>query len=81
VVYEQKLERANQVYASAVTADGKVYYLDRGGKAFVVAVKPTFELLATNDLRDGSTFNATPAVAGGRRYVRSDRSLYCLGRP
>lgn len=79
LVYEQRVERADQVYASAVMADGKIYYVTRSGKTFVVAAKPEYQLLATNTLSDRSTFNASPAIAGGRLYLRSDRYLYCLG--
>lgn len=79
VVYEERLERAGQVYASPVLADGKLYYVARDGRTFVLAAGPTFKVLATNDLRDGSAFNSTPAIADGRLYLRSDKFLYCLG--
>ena len=78
VVYEQPLERAGQVYASALLAAGRIYYVTRSGKTFVVAAKPQFELLATNDLGDRSVFNGSPAVDGNRLLLRSDRYLYCI---
>ena len=28
--------------------------------------------------KDGSAFNAGPAISGNRMYIRSDRFLYCL---
>ncbi len=77
-VYEERLPRAGQVYASSLLADGKIYYLTRDGKTFVVAAKPEFDLIATNDLRDGSLFHATPVAADGRLFIRSDKYLYCL---
>jgi outer membrane protein assembly factor BamB len=79
IAYEQRVPGAVQVYASAVLADRKLYYLARNGRTFVLAAKPTYELLATNVLSDRSTFNASPAVAGGRFYLRSDKYLYCIG--
>lgn len=79
VVYEERLPRGGEFYASAVLADGKLYYVSRGGRTFVLAARPTYELLAVNDLSDGSTFDASPAVAGNRLYLRSDRFLYCVG--
>lgn len=78
VVYEERMPRSGQVYASALLADGRIHYLTRDGRTFVVAAKPQFELLATNDLRDGSTFNATPVAVDGRLFIRSDQALYCL---
>lgn len=79
IVYEQRLERAGQVYASALLAGDRVYYLTRDGRTFVLAAKPAFEQLAVNDLKDGGVFNGSPAVAGDRLLIRSDKFLYCLG--
>lgn len=80
VLYEQRLERAGQVYSSALLADGRLYYLTRDGRMFVLAAKPGFEQLASNDLRDGSIFNGSPAVDGNRLLIRSDKFLYCIGK-
>ncbi len=78
VIYEQRLDRAGQVYASAVLAGDRVYYLTRSGRSFVVAAKPEFEQLAVNELRDGGVFNASPVVDNGRLLIRSDKYLYCI---
>ena len=80
IVYQKRLERAEQVYSSALLADGKIYYVSRDGRTFVVAAKPEFELLATNDLRDRGVFNGSPAVDGNRLLIRSDKFLYCIGK-
>ncbi len=79
VLYEERLERADQVYASALLANGRVYYLARDGRTFVIAANPEFEQLAINDLRDASIFNGSPAVAGDQLLIRSDKFLYCIG--
>lgn len=80
IVYEQRLERAGQVYSSALLADGRLYYLTRDGQTFVLAAKPGFEQLAVNDLRDRGQFNGSPAVDGSRLLIRSDKFLYCIGK-
>jgi outer membrane protein assembly factor BamB len=80
IVYGERIPRGGQVYASALLADGHIYHVDRSGRTHVVAAKPKFELLATNDLRDGSMFNATPVAVDGMLYIRSDRTLYCVGK-
>ncbi len=80
VIYEKRLNGAGQVYASPLLADGRVYYLARDGKTFVVAADPQFKELRTNDLRDGSIFDASPAVDGGRLLIRSGKFLYCIGK-
>ncbi|MFQ3651841.1 MAG: PQQ-binding-like beta-propeller repeat protein, partial [Gemmataceae bacterium] len=79
IVYEERLPRIGQVYASPILADGKLYYVARSGRTFVVKANPRYELLAINDLSDKSIFDGSPAVAGNRLYLRSDRFLYCVG--
>lgn len=78
VVYDERLPRAGQFYASALLADGKIYYLTRSGQVYVVAAKPKFEHLATNDLADRSLFHASPVAADGQLFFRSDKYLYCV---
>lgn len=80
VLYEQRLEQAGQVYSSALLANGRLYYLTRDGRTFVLAAKPSFEQLAVNDLSDRSIFNGSPAVDGSRLLIRSDKFLYCVGK-
>ena len=80
VLYEKRIDRAEQVYASALLADGRLYYLARDGRTFVISANPGFEQLATNNLRDGGVFNGSPAVDGSRLLIRSDKFLYCIGQ-
>ena len=80
IVYEERMDRPGQVYASALLADGKVYYLTRDGRTLVLAATPKFERIGLNDLGDRSTFNASPAVAGNKLLIRSDKFLYCVGK-
>jgi len=80
IVYEERLAGAGQVYASPLLAEGRLYYLTRNGKTFVLAAKPKFEQIGTNQLGDRSVFNGSPAVAGNRLLLRSDKYLYCLGK-
>lgn len=80
IVYGERIPRGGQVYASALLADGRIYHVDRAGRTHVIAAKPKFELLATNELRDRSMFNATPVAIDGKLYIRSDKALYCIGK-
>lgn len=79
IVYEERLPRAGQVYASPVLAGGNLYYTNRAGRTFVLPAKPAYSLLATNDLEPRGSFDASPAVADGRIYMRPNKYLYCLG--
>jgi outer membrane protein assembly factor BamB len=79
LVYQERLPRGgDQVYASPVLGEGKIYYVARNGKTFVVAASPQFKLLATNDLGERAAFNAAPVTADGRLLLRSDKHLYCI---
>jgi outer membrane protein assembly factor BamB len=62
--------------ASPVYADGKVYVTARDGTFSVVKAGPKFELLAENELPE--EFTASPAVSGGRIYLRGFRHLYAI---
>jgi outer membrane protein assembly factor BamB len=80
IVYRERLGAGGDCYASPVVAEGRIYYVSRQNGAYVVAAKPEFELLAHNKIEnDKSVFNGSPAVSGGRLYLRSDTHLYCIG--
>jgi outer membrane protein assembly factor BamB len=65
-------------FASPVAGDGKIYFVSETGETFVLKAGRTPEVLATNDL--GERFLASPAIAGGRIFLRSDRTLFAVGR-
>ena len=65
------------VYASPVGASDRVYYVGRDGSTLVLNKGKKFEVLATNVLDE--PVDATPALAGEEIFIRSDRSLYCIG--
>lgn len=77
VVYAEKVQA--QPYASTVLAGGKLYVANRRGGALVLDAKPQFAVLAHNRLDDQSTFDGSAAVAGDQLFIRSDRTLYCIG--
>jgi outer membrane protein assembly factor BamB len=80
VIYEERVEAAGQTYGSPVSAEGKIYAVNRRGGLLVLAASPRFQLLGRKDLRDGGSFDASPAADGSRLLIRSDRFLYCLGK-
>jgi outer membrane protein assembly factor BamB len=66
-------------YASPVAADGKIFMLSETGKIAVLAPGGALEPVVVNDLKDD--IYATPAISGGRMYVRTRGWLYCFGLP
>ncbi|PYQ21584.1 MAG: pyrrolo-quinoline quinone, partial [Acidobacteria bacterium] len=65
-------------YASPVAGDGKIYFVTRSGTVVTVKAGPGQEVLAVRDLDEECT--ATPAIAGGRIYLRTRSALYCFRR-
>lgn len=80
-IYEERLRPSpGEIYASPVIADGKLYYVSRKTGTYVLPARPEFQLLAHNVFEsDESVFNGSPAVSGGKIYLRSNRFLYCIG--
>jgi outer membrane protein assembly factor BamB len=71
-------ERTPGVFsASPVAADGKVYFLSETGETVVLAVDGP-SIIARNDL--GERALASPAIAGGRIFIRSDGHVFAIGR-
>jgi outer membrane protein assembly factor BamB len=73
--------------ASLVTAGGLVYFLDDFGVTQVVKPGKEFEVVATNSLLDPTsndaekdTCSASPAISQGQIFIRSDKTLYCIGK-
>ena len=64
-------------YASPVAGDGKIFLASHNGVVAVLRAGGQQELLAANALNE--EIFATPAIAGGRLYVRTVSALYCFG--
>ena len=77
---------ADHFTSSPVGADGKIYWCSERGKTYVfdaaglggkkTGENPSVKLLSVNPL--SGAFLATPAIAGGRLYLRSNEVLYCI---
>ena len=65
--------------ASPIEVRGRIYFCSREGKTTVFAAGKEFKPLASNQL-DGD-FRASPAVADGALFLRSDTHLYRIEKP
>jgi len=74
--FTERVATLENVYASPVAADGRVYIFDRAGAAAVLEAGPTLKVLAVNTLDDG--FDASPAMVDGALYLRGRRHLYAI---
>ncbi len=77
-VYKERLGGTGGYTASAVAADGKIYFTSEESGVRVVRAGPKFELLAVNLL--GDPCMATPAISDGMLFVRTQHYLFGIGR-
>jgi len=78
VIKRARLNHGSGYYASPVAAEGRIYLIDTDGKLAVVSAEAEWNVLHTSDFSESC--HATPAIAAGRIYVRTGKSLYCFGK-
>ncbi len=79
-IFRERLPDAGGVYASMVSADGKLFAVSRRQGTFVLKPGNKVEQLAHNRFASDETdFNASPAIHDGRLFLRSNQRLYCVG--
>jgi outer membrane protein assembly factor BamB len=77
-VWQERLPARGSYYASLVAGDGRIYALSEDGEATVVDAAGKFRVAGTGALLERTM--STPAISGGRLYIRSDAALYAIGR-
>ena len=71
-------ERTGGIFsASPVAGDGRLYFMSETGEAFVFAPDRTPRMLARNEV--GGRIVASPAISGGRIFIRTDDHLIAVG--
>jgi outer membrane protein assembly factor BamB len=78
LVYEKRLPRLSPSTSPIATADGRIYFAS-SARSYVIQAGPKFELLGTNDLDERDPF-VTPAVSGGRLFIKGKSYLWCIGK-
>jgi outer membrane protein assembly factor BamB len=66
-------------HSSPVRIGNRIFCVARNGDVVVLAVDRKYKELARNSLNEAC--HATPAVANGRLYLRTESSLICVGEP
>lgn len=64
-------------FASPVCVDGKLFNVSTQGELVVIEAGPQFRVVARSQLGEGT--EATPAVSGGRMFIRTESHLVALG--
>lgn len=71
-----RLKGLNDIYASPVAADDKMYFVDRSGVTLILSHKDIPKVLGANRLDD--ELSASPALVGKEIFLRGKRFLYCI---
>jgi outer membrane protein assembly factor BamB len=81
LVYEERTPKITPSSSPIATADGRIYFASPM-KSYVIKAGPQFEVLATNDLETtgGAQDYTTPAVSGGRIFIKGRSFLWCIGK-
>jgi outer membrane protein assembly factor BamB len=78
VAYEgARVPKPTSFMASPVAYEGKIFLTSEEGDTFVLKAGPKHEVIHTNSL--GEPVYASPAIAGGRVFIRGEKNLYAIG--
>jgi outer membrane protein assembly factor BamB len=79
LVYEERAQRITPSASPIATADGRIYFAS-AGRTYVIQAGPKYEVLAMNDLEDGSSQDyPSAAVSDGRIFIKGRSYLWCVG--
>jgi outer membrane protein assembly factor BamB len=71
-----RIKNIGEYYGSPVAGDGKIYVPGENGFIVVLQQGPKLNVLAKNDI--GESCLATPAISGGRLFIRGRTTLFCF---
>jgi outer membrane protein assembly factor BamB len=77
IVYQERV--GGNFFGSPVWVDGRLFAVSTSGEVVVVKAGDQFEVLSRYPLND--TCHTTPAISGGRMFVRTEKRLHCVGTP
>ena len=73
---QKRIRNLGYYYASPVAGDGKIFVAGHNGYVVVLKQGSELDILAKNDMEEPCI--ATPAIAGGKLYIRTLNHLYCI---
>jgi outer membrane protein assembly factor BamB len=78
LVKQMRARGGGNYYASPAGGDGKIYTASKGGEVTVFALGPPLEIVGTRDF--GEPISASPVLADGRVYIRTDKAIYAFAK-
>lgn len=77
VLREERIKDAlGDYFSQPVAGDGKIYIVSKDGAVSVIRAGADWQKLSSAELDE--QVMATPAIAGGRIYLRTAGTLYCF---
>jgi outer membrane protein assembly factor BamB len=76
VISQDRIPGLENIYASPVAADGRIYITGRDGTTVVLKHGDEIEVLATNTV--GEDVDASPAIVGDQMFIRGAEHLFCI---
>ena len=76
LLQEERVPGFGNYFASPVAGDGKIYFASEPGTVSVLAAEHDWRLISSRDFHE--KIYATPALAPGRLYLRTQQALYCF---
>ena len=77
IVWQERL--GGNFSASPVFAAGHIYFVSDAGETTIITAGAEFKVLAQNPLSE--KVQASMAVSQGRLFIRTEKNLYCIGKP
>jgi len=80
-LYNERLANNKKSLGSPVLVRGMMLFVLDDGETVLVEPAAEFKVVGRNVLGDGKEldFGASPAIADGKLYLRSQKHLYCIG--
>jgi outer membrane protein assembly factor BamB len=81
MLYNERITNNGRSLGSPVAVRGKLLFVLDNGETAVIEPGRKLKIAGRNKLGDGRRldFNASPAIADGRLFLRSQSYLYCIG--
>ena len=76
LINQKRLAGVENVYASPVGANDRIYFTGRDGTTVVIPNTGELEILATNTVDE--PVDASPAIAGNQIFIRGENHLFCI---
>jgi outer membrane protein assembly factor BamB len=77
VLYQERV--GGNYFGSPIWVDGRLFCVSKTGELVVLEASDKFNVLHRFPLKE--LCHTTPAVANNRLFIRTEKTLWCFGRP